>query len=71
MAGAIIFVFIGIAIVFCIYLFVDIFKNMVNTDNVFVVTENVAHKPYDYWDDAGDGSGVNYVPMPDGSVRID
>ena len=29
------------------------------------------HKPYDYWDDAGNGSGVNYVQMPDGSVRID
>lgn len=25
----------------------------------------------DYWNDAGDGSGVNYVQMPDGSVRID
>lgn len=25
----------------------------------------------DYWDDAGDGSGVNYVQMKDGSVRID
>ena len=24
-----------------------------------------------YWDDAGDGSGVNYVQMPDGGVRID
>lgn len=25
----------------------------------------------DYWNDAGDGSGVNYVQMEDGSVRID
>lgn len=29
------------------------------------------HQPYDYWNDAGDGSGVNYVQMSDGSVRID
>lgn len=29
------------------------------------------HKSYDYWDDAGDGSGVNYVTMPNGDVRID
>ena len=25
----------------------------------------------DYWNDAGDGSGVNYVQMPNGDVRID
>jgi len=29
------------------------------------------YKEYDYWDDAGDGSGVNYVTTPDGEVRID
>ena len=29
------------------------------------------HYESDYWDDTGDGSGVNYVQMPDGSVRID
>lgn len=29
------------------------------------------NNPDDYWNDAGDGSGVNYVQMPDGSVRID
>lgn len=29
------------------------------------------YNPDDYWDDAGNGSGVNYVQMPDGSVRID
>lgn len=25
----------------------------------------------DYWNDAGSGSGVNYVQMPNGEVRID
>ena len=25
----------------------------------------------EYWNDAGDGSGVNYVQMPNGEVRID
>ena len=29
------------------------------------------HKEDDSWSDTGDGSGVNYVRMADGSVRID
>lgn len=37
------------------------------------IVEETTNRHYesDYWDDAGDGSGVNYVQMPDGSVRID
>ena len=40
----------------------------------YKLPKNVATRSYnpdDYWNDAGDGSGVNYVQMPDGSVRID
>ena len=29
------------------------------------------YNPDDYWNDIGNGAGVNYVQMPDGSVRID
>lgn len=47
------------------------FHKTANTGDGISKTKKVNHKPYDYWDDAGDGSGVNYVPMADGSVRID
>lgn len=45
-----------------------IFNLCVAVWNVLPESANVAD---DYWNDAGDGSGVNYVQMPDGSVRID
>jgi hypothetical protein len=34
-------------------------------------SRNNIHRRDDYWNDAGDGSGVNYVVMPNGEVRID
>lgn len=74
MAGAIIFVFIGLAIIFSIYIVGDVFSVINDKETVITVIEvakPMKHKSYDYWDDAGDGSGVNYVQMPDGSVRID
>lgn len=43
-----------------------------NRPNVYdLVPRMPKYNPDDYWNDAGDGSGVNYVQMPDGSVRID
>ena len=38
---------------------------------VFLAIPETSSYEGEYWNDAGDGSGVNYVQMPDGSVRID
>ena len=40
-----------------------------NADKSMPVTNR--HRRDDYWNDAGNGSGVNYVVMPNGEVRID
>lgn len=53
------------------YLYVFLLKTLFYRKEMPTVEKVIKHKPYDYWDDAGDGSGVNYVQMPDGSVRID
>lgn len=50
------------------FMILQIYKMIKAVWNVLPDSMNTAD---DYWDDAGDGSGVNYVQMPDGSVRID
>jgi hypothetical protein len=50
-----------------VYLF---WKSFLALYNAVPVSHN-RHYESDYWDDAGDGSGVNYVVMPNGEVRID
>lgn len=58
----------GVAIVVTYFIAKLVVKS---TISIYKSLPNIEQPTEDYWDDAGDGSGVNYVPMSDGSVRID
>lgn len=67
MAGfiSIVFFIAFIVFVYIAYHIISVFLKIMSGFSSVVIDDN------SYWDDAGDGSGVNYVQMPDGSVRID
>lgn len=69
-------------VLYAFFQFIKVFFIIIMKSVIYAGTESVTrgnvhgkrqrkYNPDDYWNDAGDGSGVDYVTMPDGSVRID